>query len=194
MKQALLLIDPQYDFFPGGTLGVTDGDKIIPYINAVLKDRAELPVFVTRDWHPEDTCHFNTNGGVWPAHCVQDTEGAKLHEGLDIDLSNDRFSLYTKGTDPNNDGGYSAFEGCSGDEQMLEDTLKGLGVEQLVVMGLATDYCVKHSVLDALKRGFKVKLFQDAVRSVNLQPNDGKDSIKEMELAGAELIPLGWRP
>jgi len=194
MKQALLLVDLQNDFFPGGTLGVGGANEIVPHINTLLKECVDLPVVVSRDWHPKDTCHFIEHGGSWPAHCVQDTEGAAFHKDVNIDLSSDRFFLCTKGTDPKNDGGYSAFEGLSESGQALEDTLKSLGVEQLVVMGLATDYCVKHSVLDALKRGFKVKLLLGAVRAVNVRPTDGEEALKEMELAGADLIQPGWRP
>lgn len=188
MKTAILLVDPQYDFFPGGALAVAKGDEIVEPINALLARHPNAPVFASRDWHPPETRHFQAKGGIWPPHCVQDTRGAAFHDGLKMGHAR----IYEKGMNPEDDAGYSAFEatridGAKGRVPLLDD-LKREGVDELIVAGLATDYCVKASVLDALKHGFQTKLFTPGVRAVDVKPGDGEQAIAEMKSAGAVLI------
>jgi len=188
MTTGILLVDPQYDFFPGGTLAVKDGDEIIGPINALLDRQANKPVFASRDWHPPTTKHFKERGGIWPPHCVQGTRGASFHSELRMD----RARVFEKGMNPEDDAGYSAFEavhttGTGRRISMFED-MKENGVDSLIVAGLATDYCVKASVLDALKNGLVTFLFKPGVRAVNLKPEDGEKAIAEMKAAGAFII------
>ena len=180
-KKALIVVDVQNDFCPGGSLAVANGDEVIPPLNKLISeflDRGE-PVFKSRDWHPATAKHFAIYGGVWPVHCVQNTPGARFHP----DLSDDpRITVISKGIDESADG-YSAFDGTN-----LAQTLQDQGVEEVWVGGLATDYCVKHTVLDALREDFEVKALGDAMRAVNVDPGDGAQAIAEMRAAGAEII------
>jgi nicotinamidase/pyrazinamidase len=179
-KKALIVVDVQNDFCPGGSLAVTDGDEVVAPLNKLVKeflDRGE-PVFKTRDWHPANTKHFRPHG-VWPVHCVQNTYGAEFHP----DLSDDpRIKIISKGIDESADG-YSGFDGTN-----LTELLRAEQVEEVWVGGLATDYCVKHTVLDALREGFRVKALADAMRAVNLNADDGAKAIGEMRAAGAEIV------
>jgi len=179
-KQALLVIDVQNDFCPGGTLAVPQGDEVVAPLNKLIDDFLErgAPVYKTRDWHPPVTKHFAAHGGTWPVHCVRDTEGAEFHPALRDDP---RITVISKGVDEHD--GYSAF-----DHTDLATHLHNQNVDELVVGGLATDYCVKSSVLDALKHGFKVKAIENAMRPVDLQPGDGDRAIDEMRDAGAEIV------
>jgi nicotinamidase/pyrazinamidase len=179
---AVLLVDPQNDFFPGGALPVADGDRIVDPVNALLA--RGLPVFVSRDWHPPSSKHFVARGGIWPPHCVQGTTGAAFR--ADLALPPDA-RVYSKGTNPEDDAGYSAFEGVR-DGRALDDDLKAAGVDELIVAGLATDYCVKASVLDALARGYRVRLLADGVRAVEVKDGDGARALAAMTAAGATLI------
>jgi nicotinamidase/pyrazinamidase len=184
---AVLLVDPQLDFFPGGSLAVASGDQIVAPINALLASHPEMPVFASRDWHPSSTKHFQARGGIWPPHCVQGTHGAQFHDQLR--MQNAR--VYEKGTNPEDDGGYSAFDAATtveGQTRRLVDDLKAAGITRLIVAGLATDYCIKATVLDALKEGFGVSLFVPGVRAVNLKPADGDEATKVMQAAGAVLL------
>jgi len=180
-KRALIVVDVQNDFCPGGSLAVANGDEVIPPLNELIKeflDRGE-PVFKTRDWHPATAKHFQAFGGIWPVHCVQNTPGAQFH----ADLSDDaRVTVISKGIDESADG-YSAFDGTN-----LAQVLREEDVKEVWVGGLATDYCVKHTVLDARREGFEVKALADAMRAVNLKPNDGVQAIEEMRRAGAEVV------
>lgn len=179
-KRALIVVDVQNDFCPGGALAVARGDEVVAPLNDLIKEflaRGE-PVFKSRDWHPEKTKHFAAHGGAWPVHCVQDTEGAKFHERL---IDDPRVQVVSKGLGDTDC--YSAF-----DETDLSEQLQQRGVEEVWVGGLATDYCVKSTVLDALKQGFKVKAFADAMRAVNVNPGDGERAIEEMRTAGAEIV------
>ena len=179
-KKALIVVDVQNDFCPGGSLAVANGDQVIAPLNELIKeflDRGE-PVFKTRDWHPARTKHFTAYGGIWPVHCVQNTPGAQFCAGLSDDP---RINVISKGVDESADG-YSAFDGTN-----LARILHEQDVEQIWVGGLATDYCVKHTVLDALKEGFEVKALADAMRAVNINRNDGAQAIAEMRTAGAEI-------
>jgi nicotinamidase/pyrazinamidase len=179
-KQALIVVDVQNDFCPGGTLAVPHGDEVVAPLNNLIDeflDRGD-PVYKSRDWHPRTTKHFAAYGGTWPVHCVQNTRGAQFHPALRDDP---RIKVLSKGL--GDADGYSAF-----DETELGSELKKAGIQELVVGGLATDYCVKNTVLDALGRGFKVKAVQDAMRPVELQPGDGERAIEEMRAAGAEIV------
>ena len=180
-KKALIVVDVQYDFCPGGSLAVAHGDEVVAPLNKLAKeflDRGE-PVFKTRDWHPAKTKHFADYGGIWPVHCVQNTPGAEFH----ADLSDDpRITIISKGIDESADG-YSGFDGTG-----LALILRAEEVEEVWVGGLATDYCVKQTVLDALRQGCEVKALADAMRAVNVSPNDGEKAIEEMRHAGAEIV------
>jgi len=179
-KKALIVVDVQNDFCPGGSLAVANGDEVVAPLNKLIKeflDRSE-PVFKSRDWHPATAKHFAAYGGIWPVHCVQNTPGAEFHK----DLSDDpRITIISKGIDESADG-YSAFDGTS-----LAQILHDEGVTEVWVGGLATDYCVKHTVLDALHQGFEVKALADSMRPVNIKPDDGALAIAEMRSAGAEI-------
>jgi nicotinamidase/pyrazinamidase len=184
-KDALVLVDPQIDFCPGGALPVVDGDKIMPILNQYIEKfrRAGVPIFATRDWHPEKTSHFNTGGGPWPPHCIQGSKGAQFHPHLKLPLE---AVIVSAGMGSDEDG-YSGFLGRDDSGAQLADLLRQRGVERIFVGGLATDYCVKHTVIDGLKQGFKVVLLEDAVRGVNLRPGDSKQAIEEMVRSGAEV-------
>lgn len=183
-NDALVVVDVQNDFCPGGALPVAGGDKVVPVLNRYIGkfQAGKLPIVATRDWHPEKTTHFKAFGGVWPSHCVQGTGGAEFHRALN--LPSDAV-IVSKGAAPDEDS-YSGFQGRDERGVKLSDLLRRFGVERLFVGGLATDYCVKHTVLDGLKEGFKVVLLEDAIRGVNLQPGDSERAIAEMVQAGAE--------
>ena len=184
----LILVDVQNDFCPGGALPVKDGDRIVAVLNRYIKkfSDAGLPIIATRDWHPEKTRHFKSGGGIWPAHCVQGTEGGKFHPALAIDNS---IIVVSKGESPDADS-YSGFEAVTSDGMKLGDLLRLRGVERLFVGGLATDYCVKDTVLDGLQEGFKVVLLEDAIRGVDLAPDDSKNALAAMRQAGAAVTNL----
>ena len=180
-KKALIAVDVQNDFCPGGSLAVANGDEVVAPLNKLMQeflDRGE-PVFKTRDWHPATAKHFAVYGGIWPIHCVQNTPGAEFRAGL---LDDPRITIISKGIDESADG-YSGFDGTN-----LAQVLHDQGVQEVWVGGLATDYCVKHTVLDALHEGFEVKALADAMRAVNLNPNDGAQALKEMRHAGAAIV------
>ncbi len=180
-KKALIVVDVQNDFCPGGSLAVSHGDEVVAPLNKLIKeflDRGE-PVYKTRDWHPPQTKHFQIYGGVWPVHCVQGTRGAEFHPDLNDDP---RVTIISKGIDESADG-YSGFDGTN-----LASLLREEGVGEVWVGGLATDYCVKHTVLDALKEGFEVSALADAMRAVNLNPEDGAKAVEEMRETGAEIV------
>jgi nicotinamidase/pyrazinamidase len=180
-RKALIVVDVQNDFCPGGSLAVAGGDEVVAPLNKLMKeflDRGE-PVFKTRDWHPESTKHFQAYGGTWPVHCVQNTAGAEFHRDL---LDDARVRVISKGFDESADG-YSGFDGTQLGRMLRDDN-----VEEVWVGGLATDYCVKETVLDARREGLKVKALADAMRPVNLKPGDGKKALEEMSAAGAEIV------
>ena len=179
-KQALIVVDVQNDFCPGGTLAVPHGDDVIEPLNQLIDDflKRGAPVYKSRDWHTPTTKHFAAYGGTWRVHCVQNTEGAEFHPALRDDP---RITVISKGLGDTDC--YSAF-----DETDLDTQLHKQNVEEVVVGGLATDYCVKNTVLDALKKGFKVKAIENAMRAVDLQPGDGERAIDEMRDAGADIV------
>lgn len=180
-RKALIVVDVQNDFCPGGSLAVAHADEVVAPLNRLIDeflDRGE-PVYKTRDWHPAKTKHFQAYGGTWPVHCVQGTYGSEFHR----DLSDDpRATIISTGTTESTDG-YSGFDGTN-----LGRLLREEGVNEVWVGGLATDYCVKHTVLDALREGFEVKALANAMRAVNVNPDDGAKAIAEMREAGAEIV------
>jgi nicotinamidase/pyrazinamidase len=182
-RNALVLVDVQNDFCPGGALAVAGGDEIVPVLNRLIGEfkQAGMPVIATRDWHPARTVHFNTSGGIWPPHCVRDTRGAEFYAGLDLDRS---ITIVSKGLEESADS-YSGFDGVDARGVGLADLLRRLGVERLVIGGLATDYCVKQTALDGLRNGFKVTVLEDAVRGVDVKPGDATQALDDMKRAGA---------
>jgi len=179
-SDALVIVDVQTDFCPGGALPVPEGDLVVPVLNRWI-DRARKSgamIVATRDWHPPDHGSFAAQGGPWPVHCIQETDGAAFHPGLD--LPEDAL-IVSKGTDPR-DEGYSMFQGTN-----LAERLKTAGVRRLWVGGLALDYCVRATVLDGLEARFDVHLIGDAVRAVNINPQDGQRALKRMKSAGARI-------
>jgi nicotinamidase/pyrazinamidase len=187
-KKALLLVDLQNDFCPGGALGVPEGDKIIPAINKYIKifAKKKLPVFATRDWHPVRSKHFKDFGGLWPVHCVQNSKGAQFHPELKLPKG---VVLLYKGMDPGKDS-YSAFQAENEAGMTLPKLLNLLSINELYIAGLATDYCVRFTTRDAIKQGFKVKILIDAIKGVDLKPKDSENAIKEMVKRGAKKITL----
>jgi nicotinamidase/pyrazinamidase len=182
-KDALIIVDVQNDFCPGGALAVSGGDEVVPVLNRAIERFTEvgLPIFATRDWHPEKTNHFKTYGGIWPVHCVQGTRGAEFHAKLK--LGND-VVVVSKGMASDEDS-YSGFQATDASGRGLAELLRRKGIERIIVGGLATDYCVKHTVLDGLSEGFKVVLLTGAIRAVDLNPQDGEIAMNEMAQAGA---------
>jgi nicotinamidase/pyrazinamidase len=179
-RQALIVVDVQNDFCAGGTLAVRHGDEVIEPLNKLIDEFLErgAPVYKSRDWHTPNTKHFVAYGGTWPVHCVQNTPGAEFHPALRDDP---RITVISKGLGDTDC--YSAF-----DETDLATQLHNQNVEEVIVGGLATDYCVKNTVLDALKHGFKVKAVKNAMRAVDLQPGDGERAIDEMRDAGTDIV------
>ena len=182
---ALLIIDVQNDFCTGGALAVPGGDAVIRPLNRLIDAcrAASVPVLASRDWHPAETSHFAPHGGPWPVHCVNGTVGAAFHPTLRLPSD---ARVVTKGESPGSDG-YSAWDGQLTSGRCLAAELRGIGVVHLCVGGLATDYCVRSSVLDALKDGFRVSLATDAVAAVDVRVGDGQRALDEMQSAGADL-------
>jgi len=185
-KDALIIVDVQNDFCPGGSLAVQNGDKVVPVLNRYIENflNAGLPIFATRDWHPAKTSHFKLYGGIWPVHCVQGTHGAEFHPALK--LTNETI-IVSAGMGSDEDG-YSGFLGRDNTGTSLATLLHERGVDRLFVGGLATDYCVKHTVLDGIRQGFQVVLIGHAVRGVNLNPEDSERAVQEMSTAGAIVV------
>ena len=187
-KKALLIVDLQNDFCPGGALAVPGGDKVVPVINKYSRifSKNKLPIFASRDWHPPKTKHFKDFGGAWPVHCIQNTQGAAFHPKLK--MPKEAILLY-KGMDPEKDS-YSIFQSEDSRGVAFINLLRIMGVGELYIGGLAIDYCVKFSAIDALKEGFKVKVLTDAVKGVDLKPQDSQKALKEMYRRGAKKITL----
>lgn len=187
-SDALLVVDVQNDFCPGGSLAVSEGDAVVPVLNAYMEraTAAGLPIVASRDWHPHETIHFREFGGPWPPHCVQQTPGAAFHPALRLP----RDALVVSKGMSGKDDGYSALEGITPDGTGLLDELRARGVERIYVGGLTTDYCVRATVLEGLAAGLDVYLLYDAVRAVNVRPGDGDRAIAEMLSAGAHAETL----
>lgn len=185
---ALVVVDVQNDFCPGGALAVPSGDRVVPVLNRYLQRFRELkaPIYVSRDWHPPVTRHFKAYGGVWPPHCVQGTPGAEFHPALTL---SSEAVVISKGMNPDEDA-YSCFQAQDPEGSDFAVSLGERGVQRLFVGGLATDYCVKSTVLDALHEGFQVVVLQDAIAAVNVQPGDGERALEEMRAAGAAFVTL----
>lgn len=183
---ALLVVDMQKDFCPGGALAVPDADRIVPSLNRYLAEaRArDMPVYASRDWHPPVTSHFKEFGGQWPPHCVQGSEGAKFH--ADLRLPADAIVI-AKGDDPAQ-AGYSAFEGHTATGTTLLSDLRNRHVRRLYVAGVATDYCVKATALDAVRAGFDVHILSDAIAGIDLHPGDVNRALGELSRAGARIV------
>jgi nicotinamidase/pyrazinamidase len=186
VTRALLIVDMQNDFCPGGALPAEGGHEIVPVINRSIRafTEAGYPVFASRDWHPEGSSHFQERGGPWPPHCIQGTPGAEFHPELELP---DSAVIITKGDDPDEDEGYSAFEGQSPDGQTLQQALENAGIEELFVAGLATDYCVRASALDAVRAGFRTHLLVDAISGVDVSAGDSELAVEEMKRDGVHV-------
>jgi nicotinamidase/pyrazinamidase len=176
-QDALIIVDVQNDFCPGGALAVPHGDEVVPAINRLLNH--SWFTVATKDWHPADHSSFEARGGPWPPHCVQGTVGAELHPELDATKIR---LVITKGSHPDRDA-YSGFQGTE-----LAKILRGKGVNRVVVCGIATDYCVRATAHDALQEGFEVLVLEDAIRGVEVQPGDSQRALDELRQAGAAVI------
>jgi nicotinamidase/pyrazinamidase len=181
---ALIIVDVQNDFLPGGALAVPRGDEVVPVLNryAAAFAARRLPVYATRDWHPKDHCSFKARGGPWPPHCMAETSGAAFAPGLALPPGS---VVVSKATAADKDA-YSGFEGTD-----LDARLKAQGVRRVFVGGLATDYCVLNTVRDAIRNGYEVALLGDAIRAVNVKPDDGPRAEQEMEQLGARPLTIG---
>jgi nicotinamidase/pyrazinamidase len=178
MGRALLIIDFQNDFTEGGALAVPDGDAIAPRVNELLESGDFDLVVATRDWHPPDHGSFEEQGGPWPPHCVQGTPGAELHASLQREAVD---VVVNAGYEPDLEG-YSGFE-----ETNLASVLREHDVDEVTVVGLATDYCVKHTAADALSQGFRVTIDRDGIRGIDVEPGDSERALEELEAAGATV-------
>src|SRR5438105_2802091 len=188
-KTALIVVDVQNDFAdPKGSLYVAGGETVVPVANREVDRGLDVDALIvyTADWHPETTPHFKKDGGIWPVHCVHGTWGADFHPDLRVKGESIR-----KGV--GGEDGYSGFtvrDPVTGEERKtpLEDLLRDADVERLVVLGLATDYCVKETVLDAVRLGFETKVLREGVRAVELQPGDASRALDQMSEAGADVV------
>lgn len=180
----LIIVDMQNDFLPGGALAVNRGDEIVATINAYIDlfITSGLPIIATRDWHPANHCSFRQQGGPWPAHCIANSQGAQFASGLRLPQDT---TIISKATMPDKDA-YSGFAGTS-----LEAILRSHGARRLFVCGLAGDYCVLNTVKDALENRYQVYVLGDAVRAVNIRPEDGRKAEREMIAKGAIVLTLG---
>ncbi|HZW26761.1 MAG TPA: isochorismatase family protein [Gallionella sp.] len=176
---ALLIVDLQHDFLPGGSLAVPHGDEVLPVLERYLERFSSLPVYATRDWHPPGHCSFREQGGPWPPHCIAGTHGAEF--ALQLPPS---AVIVSKATRVEQDA-YSGFEGTD-----LDARLRAANIRRLYVGGLATDYCVLNTVRDALKLGYRVMLLADSIRAVDVHPGDGARAEAEMLALGAQRLTL----
>lgn len=187
-KAALLIVDVQKDFCPGGALAAPGGDAIIPALNRHLAEaRAHgIAVYASRDWHPKVTSHFKEYGGEWPPHCVQSTAGAQFH--ADLKLPADTI-VVSKGDDAGKPG-YSAFDGHTAHGRTLLADLRDRNIGVVYIGGIATDYCVKATALDALQAGLQVRILSDAITGIDLRPGDAVRALDEMSRAGARVADV----
>ena len=182
-ETALILVDVQRDFCPGGALAVPEGDRVVAPLNRyvqIVQQRGGR-IVASRDWHPPDHISFRSRGGPWPPHCIRGTEGAAFHPDLKLPAE---ARIVSKAQEPDEEA-YSAFDGTG-----LASELEERGITTVLVGGLATDYCVKSTAVDALREGFRVWLLTDAVRAVDVNPGDGQRAIEEMLSAGAQPLTL----
>jgi nicotinamidase/pyrazinamidase len=179
---ALILVDIQNDFCPGGALAVKEGDQIIEPVNKLI---SRFPLVIsTQDWHPANHISFTQQGGPWPPHCVQGSFGSELHADLDTGKI---AHYFRKASSPDKDD-YSEFAGKDDQGRSLNEVVQIKGAKRLYVVGLATDYCVLETVMDGLKYGYEVYAVTDAMRAVNVAPDDGTKALRKMEAAGAHLV------
>lgn len=180
-SDALIVVDMQLDFCPGGALPVPEGDKIIPNLNRYIQlfEEENLPIILTRDWHPKDHMSFKDQGGLWPKHCVKNTEGAKFHPGLKLSK---KMVVISKATKKNQEA-YSGFKNTD-----LKKILKKRKIKRLFIGGLATEYCVKETILDALNHNFTTFFLKDASKGLNLK--ESERATEEMLRHGAIVINL----
>lgn len=183
IKKALIIVDVQNDFI-SGSLSVPDGVSVVGPINKLIKMARNNGwlIVASRDWHPVKTSHFKEFGGLWPSHCVKETFGAEFHKDLDIS----KVTIVSKATAENEDA-YSAFDGCTDSNIKLADFFRSHDIKEVYVGGLATDYCVKATALDAVRNGFETIVVLDACRSVNICQGDGDRAIDEMKTAGVTM-------
>jgi len=188
VNSALVVVDMQNDFMPGGALAVAEGDQIIPRMNEYMRlcRARHWPIFASRDWHPPQTTHFKACGGPWPPHCVQGTPGAEFHPALEWP---EGVTILSKGMDPHSDA-YSAFQAEDDQGRTLRDICLELGLERVYIGGLALDYCVKWSSLDALQCGVQLTVLIDATRAVNVHVHDAELAIEELVRNRARLATL----
>lgn len=202
-KEALIIVDVQYDFLPGGALAVSEGDQIIPIINQV-QDHFDL-IVATQDWHPAEHLSFAANHSeknpgevidldgvpqvLWPIHCVQESDGADFHHQLD---KSNWEAIFQKGTNPRVDSYSGFFDNARRGDTGLGDFLREKGVDRIFVCGLALDYCVKFTALDGHSLGFETLFIQDATRAVNLDPMDGEKALQEIRSQGIQLIDSSY--
>ena len=182
-QSALILVDIQKDFCPGGALAVREGDRVVPLLNRYIEafEKTKALIFSTRDWHPKNHCSFKPRGGPWPPHCIQDSKGAAFHPDLKLPF---HVTVISKAMRPEADA-YSGFEGTN-----LELYLKRKNIKRVFVGGLATDYCVKQTVLDARRLGFETYLLTDAIRGVEVKKGDSEKAVEEMKKSGAIPVTL----
>jgi nicotinamidase/pyrazinamidase len=187
-RDALVVVDVQNDFCPGGALAVPGGDRVVPVLNRYGERFAArgAAVFASRDWHPAQTTHFAPQGGAWPPHCVQDTAGAALHPALQLPAG---AHVVSKGMGADEDA-YSCFQARAADGTAFPALLARRGIRRLFLGGLATDYCVKATALDARRAGLDVVVLEDAVAAVDVRPGDGERALAEMTAAGAARARL----
>ncbi len=185
-KNALVVVDVQNDFCEGGALAVPGGNAVIPLLNREIRrfSADHRPVFFSRDWHPRKSSHFKEYGGQWPVHCVRNTRGAAFHPDLYVP---DSALIISKGMGPDSDS-YSVFHGEDEAHTLFADILAHGNIGELVIGGLATDYCVKNTVCDALDRGFAVTVLLEAIRGVNMNPGDSDKAIALMVSKGARTV------
>ena len=183
---ALVVVDVQVDFCPGGALPVPHGDKVIRPINRLLQtaEANHRLIIATRDWHPPESSHFTNGGGDWPPHCVAASKGARFHPTLELPST---ALIVSKGLLPGEDG-YSAFDGTDNNRCSFLELLKAHSIEAVVFCGLATDYCVRATVLDAIQAGFSAFVVLGATAPVNLKQTDGTEAAREMQAAGADVL------
>ena len=178
-QDGLIVVDLQVDFCPGGALAVAEGDEVVAPVNGLLNIPGWMKV-ATRDWHPADHASFEAQGGIWPVHCVAETRGAAFHPRMEAG----KVEMVVSKATTRDAEAYSGFDGTT-----LADDLREAGIGRLFVCGLATDYCVKATALDARREGFEVVVVEDAIRAVNVNPGDGKKAIEEMRAAGCAFAP-----
>ena len=183
MKKALIIVDCQNDFMPGGALAVPEGDKIVPIINQI-QDKFDV-IIATKDWHPEGHCSFKEQGGPWPIHCIQGTVGAELHK----DIGQAHY-VVEKGVDLDVDSYSGFYDNEKKKSTGLTAILEGTGIYEVYICGLALDYCVKFTALDAVSEGFKATVIFEATKAVNVNPGDGFKAIGDMVEAGVRVLGI----